>query len=203
MSKQVINNKQHPPQKKKPKKIFIVLYNRFSLGFLLKPPHFIFNSKFRISWFFTKNSTDIWETSPFCMYIYEKFRVNSLKLRVNLRKFRIISRKLRISLRKFRVNSRKFRVISRKLRVYSHSFAFIRESNFFFSTKMSPIGFRKFWISRMFTEIKSMGISIFICKSFITFFSGLFFFNLGGGGLHIYLHAYYQVNIITVVCLVY
>ena len=42
--------------------------------------------------FFTKYATDIWETLPFCMYIYKKFGVNSRKLRVNSRKFRAYSR---------------------------------------------------------------------------------------------------------------
>ena len=36
-----------------------------------------------------KNATDIWETSPFCMYIYENFRVNSRKFRVNSWTFRV------------------------------------------------------------------------------------------------------------------
>ena len=35
------------------------------------------------------------ETSPFFLYIYEKFRVSSRKFRVNSRKFRVNSRKFR------------------------------------------------------------------------------------------------------------
>ena len=40
-----------------------------------------------------KNDTDIWETSPFCMYVYEKFRVYLRKFRVITQKYTIFSQR--------------------------------------------------------------------------------------------------------------